>query len=257
MNDRRREAELALALGWLTRLPVRFPVSAQGTRLAGALWAFPLAGVVVGAVGAAAFVAGHCLGANPLLAAVLAIGAMTLATGALHEDGAADFFDGLGARGGRKARLAAMRDSRTGVYGVVALILLLALRIAAMAGFSSIEALAAIPAAAALSRAAMGWIMLTGAPARSDGAGHSAGEAAEGGMLAAAGLAGAVLLFAALVAPIGLAGIVLAPLVALAVAETVTRKAARAFGGYTGDVLGAGCVLAEAALLVLFALLLA
>lgn len=253
----RWQVELALALGWLTRLPVRFPAQAEDRRLAGAVWAFPLAGAVVGAAGSAAFVAIHCLGGAPLLAAALAVAAMTAVTGALHEDGAADFFDGLGARGGREARLAAMRDSRTGVYGVAALILLLAVRVAALSQVSSPGAIAVLLAAPALARAGMAWVMLSRDPARRDGAGHAAGRAGEGGVIAAFLLGLAVTAAAAFVAPIGLAGIVLGPLLALVVAEAVARKAAQAFGGYTGDVLGAVAVLTETVLLVLFALILA
>jgi adenosylcobinamide-GDP ribazoletransferase len=177
---------------------------------------------------------------------------MVVVTGALHEDGVADFFDGLGARGGRAARLAAMRDSRIGVYGVIALFLLLAARVAALSGLSGGEALAALLAAATLSRAAMAWLMLTGAPARADGAGRAAGEPGEGAVAAAGGFA-----LLALVAPFGIAGLVLAPVLALTAAEAVGRKAARRFGGYTGDVLGAACVMSETAVLILLALLLA
>lgn len=256
--NRRRQVELALALGWLTRLPVRFPAGAGGERtLAEAVWAFPLAGAVVSAVGAAVFVAVHCLGGPGLLAAVLAVAAMVVVTGALHEDGAADFFDGLGARGGRAARLAAMRDSHIGVYGVIALVLLLAARVAALSSLSGGEALAALLAAATLSRAVMSWLMLTGAPARADGAGRAAGEPGEGAVAAGGGIALVALLAGALVAPLGIAGVLLAPVLALTVAEAVGRKAARSFGGYTGDVLGAACVLSETAVLVLLALLLA
>ncbi|ANK81956.1 MAG: cobalamin 5'-phosphate synthase [Rhizobiales bacterium NRL2] len=256
--NRRRQVELALALGWLTRLPVRFPAGGGGERtLAEAVWAFPLAGVVVAAAGAAAFVVAHCFGGPGLLAAVLAVAAMVVVTGALHEDGVADFFDGLGARGGRAARLAAMRDSRIGVYGVIALFLLLAARVAALSGLSGGEALAALLAAATLSRAAMAWLMLTGAPARADGAGRAAGEPGEGAVAAAGGFALLALVAAALVAPFGIAGLVLAPVLALTAAEAVGRKAARRFGGYTGDVLGAACVMSETAVLILLALLLA
>ena len=118
---RRRLDEARLALMLLTRLPVgrlKDPVPS----LAEARWAYPLVGLVIGAI---AWVAHHgalMLGLGPLPAALVALGAMVLVTGALHHDGLADFADGLG--GGRDPdhRLEIMRDSRIGSYGALALI---------------------------------------------------------------------------------------------------------------------------------------
>jgi adenosylcobinamide-GDP ribazoletransferase len=51
-----------------------------------------------------------------------------LLTGALHEDGLADFFDGFGGGGNDRQRiLDIMKDSHIGTYGVLALILYLSL----------------------------------------------------------------------------------------------------------------------------------
>lgn len=58
------------------------------------------------------------------LAAMAAIIVRILITGALHEDGLADFIDGFGAGGtDRKRILDIMKDSRIGTYGVVGLVL--------------------------------------------------------------------------------------------------------------------------------------
>ena len=58
------------------------------------------------------------------LAAIAAIIVRILITGALHEDGLADFIDGFGGGGtDRKRILDIMKDSRIGTYGVVGLIL--------------------------------------------------------------------------------------------------------------------------------------
>lgn len=56
------------------------------------------------------------------LAVVLAFGARVLLTGALHEDGLADFFDGFGGGTTREKALAIMKDSHIGTYGVLGLI---------------------------------------------------------------------------------------------------------------------------------------
>ena len=57
------------------------------------------------------------------IAVLMAIVVRLLVTGAFHEDGLADFFDGFGGGGNDRERiLAIMKDSRIGTYGVIALI---------------------------------------------------------------------------------------------------------------------------------------
>jgi adenosylcobinamide-GDP ribazoletransferase len=110
--------DLRLALGFMTRLPVGV---IEGD-LAAASWAFPLAGLLVGGVAALIYGFAIDLGLSALIAAALAVAGATLLTGALHEDGLADFADGLGVRGGPAERLAAMRASGIGSFGTLALI---------------------------------------------------------------------------------------------------------------------------------------
>ena len=65
---------------------------------------------------------------NYELCIILAIIIRMLITGALHEDGLADFFDGFGGGGTNRERiLTIMKDSHIGTYGVLSLILYLAL----------------------------------------------------------------------------------------------------------------------------------
>ena len=56
------------------------------------------------------------------LAWILAIVTRLFITGALHEDGLADFFDGFGGGTTRERTLAIMKDSHIGTYGVIGLI---------------------------------------------------------------------------------------------------------------------------------------
>ena len=56
------------------------------------------------------------------LAWIWAIVTRLLITGALHEDGLADFFDGFGGGTTRERTLAIMKDSHIGTYGVIGLI---------------------------------------------------------------------------------------------------------------------------------------
>lgn len=57
------------------------------------------------------------------IAVILAIISRVLLTGALHEDGLADFFDGFGGGGTKERTLEIMKDSHIGTYGVLGLIL--------------------------------------------------------------------------------------------------------------------------------------
>ena len=56
------------------------------------------------------------------VAIVMALLSRLLITGALHEDGLADFFDGFGGGNTRERILAIMKDSHIGTYGVLGLL---------------------------------------------------------------------------------------------------------------------------------------
>ena len=87
------------AVAFLTRVPVP-PAVTAGTDLARAVAWFPVVGGGVGLVVGAVTVGAGAV-APPLVAAVLAVGAGLLLTGAFHEDGLADTFDAVGAEIGR------------------------------------------------------------------------------------------------------------------------------------------------------------
>jgi adenosylcobinamide-GDP ribazoletransferase len=232
--------QLRVALGFLTRLPVGAPGS-----LAAAAWAFPVVGLLVGLVAAMAYQAALWLSLPPLAAAILAVTAGLLVTGALHEDGLADLADGFGGGRDRAAKLAIMRDSRIGSFGVLALLLSVLLRVAALAALPSPGwTAAALIAGHALSRAPLPAVMLLLPPARADGLAVAAGRPAPGGTAAAAliGLAAGLL---ALGLSGGLAGAAVAAVAALGLSALARRQ----IGGQTGDVLGAVQQVAEAGVL--------
>ena len=94
---------------------------------------WPLVGWLTAGVMAATLYFGSMVMPYPV-AVLLAIAARLLLTGALHEDGLADFFDGFGGGGNDRQRiLDIMKDSHIGTYGVLGLILYLAL-LALLAG---------------------------------------------------------------------------------------------------------------------------
>ncbi len=60
---------------------------------------------------------------------ILSVLAGVITTGAFHEDGLADVYDGFGGGWTKEKILLIMKDSRVGVYGVIALIFSFALKI--------------------------------------------------------------------------------------------------------------------------------
>ncbi|KEO54847.1 adenosylcobinamide-GDP ribazoletransferase [Thioclava pacifica] len=231
-----REAHLALVL--LTRLPLprlRDPVPSIGA----AAWAFPLAGLAVALIAAA--IGLICLALNlpaPLVAG-FCIAAQVLATGALHEDGLADFADGLWGGTTPERRLEIMRDSRIGSYGTIALILGLGLRwqaLAALAGHPTVMCLALVTTAMS-SRSGASILLATIPAARSDGLGHNARDAGKKSAIIAT--------FFPILALLGIAvyaGPLVLPLMFIMTGVTlwlVSRLARARLGGQTGDVLGA------------------
>ncbi|HEX2117172.1 MAG TPA: adenosylcobinamide-GDP ribazoletransferase [Alphaproteobacteria bacterium] len=237
-------AEVRLALAFLTRLPVSLPSDSAAQPVGAAVRAFPLVGVVVGLTGAAVYAVADLLGMSATVSALLAIGAMVILTGGLHEDGLADSADGLGGTT-REQALAIMRDSRIGTFGVMALFFVLSLRVVALSyAGSTVEAVCLLIAAAAGSRAAIPALMHMLPPARRDGLGWSAGQP-DRRRVVDAGALGALVVVLMLWPVWGL----LAITSAAAAAALVGWLARRRLGGQTGDVLGAAQQLAETAIL--------
>ena len=230
-----RVEELKAGLVFCTRLPLFRAMPVAGAAIGKAAWAFPLAGLVVGLIGAAVYGLAHRLGVPAWPAAALAIAATLLATGALHEDGLADTADGFGGGNGREQKLAIMRDSRIGTYGVCALTIALLLRVAALASLPSAHAVVwALIAAHVAARATMPALMLMLPPARGDGLSHDAGRP-PGESVGAAAVIGFVVLVVSLHLGHALAALILlAAIVAL-----MAWLSKRQIQGQTGDVLGA------------------
>ncbi len=223
------------AIAFLTIVPIP---GAAGTQLAVAAGWFPLVGAGVGA-----FAGGVRVGAQQLLgrtpATVLAMIALVVATGALHQDGLADTADGLGARGDRSRRLQVMRDSATGVFGALALIGWALLLLTALASLDESHALIALVVACALAR----WAALVHAIATPAARGEGLGAAlrvSRGAFGAATGASIALTLTLC-----GLAPGATAIGAALLVAALSVVFARRTLGGRTGDTLGATVAITE------------
>lgn len=249
------------ALGLLTVLPVHGRLddaSAPGRAMA----AYPLAGLVIGALLAAL---GRLLLALPapvaggLLAPALLLAAWAALTGALHLDGWSDCCDALFVPVDRDRRLAIMKDPRLGSFGATGLLLLLVVKFAALAGLLQLAAgggwLRLWPLLAATATAR--WFVVLAArllpPARPEGM----------AVYFRRGLGRRELLLASLtLVPVAalavwLAGwpaLLLWPAAAL-VAAGLGRLALVRLGGATGDVYGALIELTETTVLVTACLL--
>lgn len=227
-------ADVYLSIVFLTRLPAPDWPEAARKPLGSVMWAFPLVGVLVATLGGLVFALCDLFGWPPILSAVMAVAAMIIVTGGLHEDGLSDLADGVWGAATPERRLAIMSDSRIGAFGGIALILSLVGRVAAIAALGEPEfVLGGLVAAAAVSRALMPAVMAFGAPAKDKGLGADAGKPDTGVWIAGLLIAAIVVMLAA---P---GGWFMALVGAGAGAALIGWFAARTLGGYTGDTLGA------------------
>jgi len=227
--------ELKASVAFCTRLPLPREAPIAGSVLARASWAFPVAGLIVGLVGAVVYALAHKLGLPAWPAAALAVAATMLATGCLHEDGLADTADGFGGGKTREQKLDIMRDSRIGAYGVCALVSSLLLRVSILASLPNAHLVVwALIASHAAARATMPVLMFLLPPARSDGLSFEAGHP-PGGSVAAAAVLGLLVLMLCLHP----ARAIMALIFLLVVIALMTWLSMRQIDGQTGDVLGA------------------
>ena len=240
---------LALALSWLTILPVRVGSrDVAGAAAAALRWA-PVVGMLLGAAAGWLVAALSAVGMPSAVAGLLGVGALALATRGMHVDGLADTADGLGCYGPPERALAVMRDGGAGPFAVVTLLVTLGVQAAALASLTGGPVVVSTALAAATGRAGFAWCARRGVPAaRATGLGAAVAGSQPPWVapvwwlvLAAAGL-GAVSL-RPWQGPLAVA-------VAAAVVVGLSAHTRRRFGGMTGDVLGAANELAVAAALV-------
>lgn len=230
-----RELQLFLcAVQFLTRIPVPALPGFQPDWTTRAARYFPLVGLLVGAICAAVFWGASKVWSGPV-AAVLALAAGVLITGAFHEDGLADTADGLGGGQTVAKRLTIMKDSRVGTYGVLALLIVLGLKVTALAGLPAAMGAWALVAAHGAGRGAA--VVAMAALPYAGGARATKWKPAEHGLTLPEGLT--ALAIAGLPIALSPDGVVLAALaLGCGAALTLALVARRLIGGFTGDVLG-------------------
>lgn len=122
--------QLTATLCFFTRLPFWRLVQVPKEYYKRVVPYWPFAGWVTGSLMALTCIATSCFPIH--ISVILALAVRCLATGALHEDGYADFCDGFGGGYDRQKILSIMKDSHIGTYGVLGLILYFALQISTM-----------------------------------------------------------------------------------------------------------------------------
>lgn len=247
---------LALALTWLTVVPVTVSEPVDRALARRALFWAPVVGAGLGVIAALVLLAGRGVGAPALLSGLATVAALAALTRAMHLDGLADTADGLGSYGERQRALEVMRDPAAGPFAVVVLVLVLAAQAVALATLGAsgeVGGLLAVVVAVSAGRAAICWCARTGVPAaRQDGLGALVADSQPPALVALF----LVVLVAVAVAVVparpwqGPLAVCLAALAVVAFSAHTRRR----FGGVTGDVLGAAGEVATTVVLVVCAL---
>ncbi len=240
--------DVFLAASVLTRLPLPHLMKDGHVDVLRAVWAYPLLGAIVGALAGLIFMIVTAAGLGAGAGIVAAVAAMILVTGAMHEDGFADFCDGAGGGTSRDDKLQIMRDSHIGVYGVAGLVIALLLQVECLRDIAatvpdiatrSFRMMTVLIAAGAMSRAAIVVVLATMESVRTDG------------LTATGKKPGALRLAVALLLGITISCVTVGVWTGLAIVAgcligsgLIALIAHRMFGGYSGDILGAAIVVA-------------
>ncbi|OED35612.1 cobalamin 5'-phosphate synthase [Chromatiales bacterium (ex Bugula neritina AB1)] len=222
-----------IAQMFLTRLPTPVAVQWSKHELAASAGYFPVVGLPVGIISSIAWTIGY-YGWSSAMAALFAVVAAILVTGAFHEDGLADSADGLGGAFEVDKKLAIMRDSRIGTYGSVALLLAISTKIAAISLLTPDTAITTLIGAHVVARWTSLPLIYNNHYVREQGTGKPfAAEITKNQVIASSIFS---VLIAALCFGFLLPVVAVAVLAGLLFAQWYSRLK---LGGITGDILGA------------------
>jgi adenosylcobinamide-GDP ribazoletransferase len=238
-----------ICLIFFTRIPVSWPEDLPRERITRAFQAAPVVGLAIGLIGALAYgLSFWVLGGSVHIAATIAVAAQLIATGAFHEDGFADFFDGIGGGQQKAAKLEIMRDSRIGTYGSAALFLALLLKVFLVSEIAQEwQTGLCLIIAGTLARVALVHFMALVKPAAEDGSSAEAGQPTTFEATTATIMGAVIAGFSVVLAfQLGFIMPAIGAVVGAALgAGAIALVSAKYLGGQTGDALGASAVAAE------------
>ena len=238
---------LLAAIRFLTIVPLPGGENTGARELGSAAPLFPVVGLLIGAVMAAAAV-GLWNVFPPAVAGVLLTVALLAVSGGFHMDGLSDTADGFFSSRGKQRMLEIMKDSRVGAMGVIAIVCVFALKVAALASLERADVVKAAFLMPVAGRCGL-TLGINGLPS-------ARGESGLGKLFCQArswpqAVWATVVLAAAGWFAAGYSGGA-AVAAALAVIVVISLHCYRKIGGATGDTLGATCELAETAVAVAF-----
>ncbi len=114
--------KLLASLSFFTRLPFWRLANIPADKYRNVVDLWPAAGLVTGCL-TALCLWGCSFILRPFAAVTIAFAFRAFLTSCLHEDGLADFFDGMGGSTKRERILEIMKDSHIGSYGVITLVI--------------------------------------------------------------------------------------------------------------------------------------
>jgi adenosylcobinamide-GDP ribazoletransferase len=220
------------ALQFYTRIPVG-KINFSEDDLTQSLRYFPLVGAIAGGIGGIIFWLSMFVFPQAI-SAIFALLAMVAATGALHEDGVADFFDAFGGGYTKERILAIMKDSHVGAYGVITLIFLFLIKFSCFYSIDARQLPIVLIAAHASSRFMAVLLIKTSTYARPENSksAHSRNPMLQTTFITAFALATIPLIFIHWIVIIGV--VIVYALIFIALKRYVEKK----IDGFTGDVLG-------------------
>jgi len=240
--------DLLMGLRFFSRLPTG-PAAHQRPNLSRIAMALPFTSLVIGVAPVAVLLGLEWLAVPHYFAAVLAVAAMVMVTGAMAEDALADAADGLFGGHDVDSRLAIMKDSRHGTYGVCAIVLLLGLRVTAIGSIGNPLAAAGVwLAATVMARSGALWLTVVLPPARIGGAAATAGQVSRRAFGVGAVFM-VVLSFVLAAFAVSVFGLIVAYALGVLVVWGWVTLCRRLIGGQTGDLTGALMALVEVAAL--------
>lgn len=112
------------AISMYTRIPAWRLMTLETEHYRSAVSWLPMVGFITGGTMALSFYLSYAVLSLPLLSSlILGVSSRLVLTGAFHEDGLGDFFDGFGSGRDKESILRIMKDSHVGSYAVIGYII--------------------------------------------------------------------------------------------------------------------------------------